>query len=367
MAILGQPVKTRPHTFGDGFVLIEVDEKGAGMKNRNVFNMVSAVMICAGTVYAQESLTITTYYPSPYGVYDQLEAYRAAVGDVNGDGNIDAADIPATPGSLAVARYLSVNVVIPKAVALNVGGQLAAWDDQGAVLLGSDTSSAHVELREPDNTGTPYIDFTDDDSLDYRARIILQDPGNLLVQGTNLAVADGNSSNRKLYVDGTIGCSDAQAGATKQVYDIAEVMPVTGHVAEGDTVVLDPAKDRQLLKSARAYDTLVVGVISSESSQAKSRGIFFIGDKKLSEDGTGIPHAFVSIAGQVAVNVCLENGPIKPGDLLVTSSVPGCAMKGTDKDKMTGAVVGKAMEHFDGRNASGKKDKGQIIALLMLR
>lgn len=34
----------------------------------------------------------------------------------------------------------------------------------------------------------------------------------------------------------------------------------------------------------------------------------------------------------------------QPGDLLVTSSTPGYAMKGTDRNRMLGAVVGKALE-----------------------
>jgi hypothetical protein len=42
-----------------------------------------------------------------------------------------------------------------------------------------------------------------------------------------------------------------------------------------------------------------------------------------------------------------ENGPIHPGDLLVTASRPGYAMKGTDRSQMFGAVIGKALGHLD--------------------
>ena len=38
-----------------------------------------------------------------------------------------------------------------------------------------------------------------------------------------------------------------------------------------------------------------------------------------------------------------ENGAIHPGDLLVTSSLPGHAMMGTDRSRMMGAVVGKSL------------------------
>ena len=45
-----------------------------------------------------------------------------------------------------------------------------------------------------------------------------------------------------------------------------------------------------------------------------------------------------------------EKGPIARGDLLVTSSRPGYAMKGTDRARMPGAVVGKAMEALPAGN-----------------
>ncbi len=55
----------------------------------------------------------------------------------------------------------------------------------------------------------------------------------------------------------------------------------------------------------------------------------------------------MAMTGIVPTKVSAENGPIKPGDLLVTSSRPGYAMKGTDRTRMIGAVLGKAMGHLD--------------------
>ena len=57
-----------------------------------------------------------------------------------------------------------------------------------------------------------------------------------------------------------------------------------------------------------------------------------------------IPMAMVGI---VPTKVSAENGPIKKGDLLVTASIPGHAMKGTDRGRMLGAVVGKALGNLD--------------------
>src|SRR5579871_2273848 len=52
----------------------------------------------------------------------------------------------------------------------------------------------------------------------------------------------------------------------------------------------------------------------------------------------------LAIVGIVPCKVSAENGPIARGDLLVTSSRPGYAMRGTDRARMLGAVVGKALE-----------------------
>ena len=58
----------------------------------------------------------------------------------------------------------------------------------------------------------------------------------------------------------------------------------------------------------------------------------------------------LAIVGIVPCKVSAENGPIQPGDLLVTSSTPGHAMKGTDRTRMLGAVVGKALEPLNEGN-----------------
>jgi hypothetical protein len=62
----------------------------------------------------------------------------------------------------------------------------------------------------------------------------------------------------------------------------------------------------------------------------------------------------------VPCKVTSANGAIKRGDLLVSSPEPGYAMKGTDRLRLAGAVVGKAMQPL----ASGK---GTIEVLVTLQ
>ncbi len=68
----------------------------------------------------------------------------------------------------------------------------------------------------------------------------------------------------------------------------------------------------------------------------------------------------MAMVGIVPTMVSTENGAIRRGDLLVTSSILGYAMKGTNRRRMLGAVVGKAMAPLD----SGK---GIIDVLVMLQ
>ena len=60
----------------------------------------------------------------------------------------------------------------------------------------------------------------------------------------------------------------------------------------------------------------------------------------------------MAMIGIVPVKVSTENGPVSPGDLLVTSSMPGYAMKGTDREHLTGAVLGKALGSVTGNTGT---------------
>ncbi|MBK6992690.1 MAG: hypothetical protein IPH34_13085 [Chitinophagaceae bacterium] len=61
----------------------------------------------------------------------------------------------------------------------------------------------------------------------------------------------------------------------------------------------------------------------------------------------------MGVIGVIPTKVCLEGGAIKRGDLLVTSSISGVAMK-ADPDKVkVGQVLGKALQDYN-QNTVGK-------------
>ena len=52
------------------------------MRNLFILGLIGLAVIISGLAFAQEeSITITTYYPAPYGVYREMRAKRMAIGD----------------------------------------------------------------------------------------------------------------------------------------------------------------------------------------------------------------------------------------------------------------------------------------------
>ncbi len=157
--------------------------------------------------------------------------------------------------------------------------------------------------------------------------------GNILVGSVGQ-----NPDTTVFRVDGS-GRVFADGGFRPFGADFAESLPVKGSregYAPGDLLVIDPSGERRLVLSGTPYSTLVAGVYSTKPGVVASQ--HRIDDPALDNE---VPLAVVGI---VPCKVTAENGPIAAGDLLVTSSMPGRAMKGTDRARMLGAVVGKALE-----------------------
>jgi hypothetical protein len=149
--------------------------------------------------------------------------------------------------------------------------------------------------------------------------------GNLNLKGSGTSIA---------FADGTVQ-STAWNGSLVGG-DYAESVNALGDrraYEPGDVLVLSDVDGADITKSSEPYSRLVAGIYSSKPGILGRRQS---GNKAESE----LPMAMVGI---VPTKVNTEGGAIRRGDLLVTSSTPGYAMRGTDQTKMLGAVVGKAM------------------------
>jgi len=118
--------------------------------------------------------------------------------------------------------------------------------------------------------------------------------------------------------------------------DFAEPFPVTGSACEpGSVVVFAPEVPGRVQMCSRPADTRVAGVVSGAGGIRP--GLM------LSQEGHVEGDVLVALMGQVYVKCTAENGPILPGDRLVTSSTPGHAMRASDGERVEGALIGKAV------------------------
>jgi hypothetical protein len=137
--------------------------------------------------------------------------------------------------------------------------------------------------------------------------------------------------------------------------DYAESVHVAGSVEKyqpGDVLSVAPDGNGRFVRSASAYSTTVAGIYSTKPGVLGSSHA--MGTAEFKEE---IP---LAINGIVPCKVSAENGAVEPGDLLVAASTPGYAMKGTDRSKMLGAVVGKSLGAL-------KDGKGLIPVLVTLQ
>ncbi|MFH1845947.1 MAG: hypothetical protein ABH869_00080, partial [Candidatus Omnitrophota bacterium] len=133
------------------------------------------------------------------------------------------------------------------------------------------------------------------------------------------------------------------SSTTEIGYDVAELFDTIDTVEVGDVLVA--STDNKLKASDKPYQETILGVVSG------SPAILFEGSTlEIAPtpggftEGTKPP---VALAGRVPVKVTMENGSIKAGDYITSSSKPGYAMKAIK----SGMVIGIALEDL---NEEGK-------------
>jgi len=292
------------------------------------------ILVVAGvpSSFAQtETITITTYYPSPFGIYNELRAKKMAIGasyynpagtsindpaDLIVEGNVGvgtsspASMLSISGGASIGSGYVGTaapadGMIIQGDVGIGVSNPRNTLDVEGKVAIGASYSGANVA---PDN--------------------------GMIVEGS-VGIGTTSLGGRKLKVDG----GDVEFTGTLYVSDIygadiAETYLMEGKASPGDVMVVDVNNDERLVKSKRPYSLLVAGVVSSKPA-------IVIGRDKRGGRGSYKP---LALKGIVLCKVTSEGGEIRRGDILVTSSKPGYAMK-ADLRKITvpTQVVGIAL------------------------
>jgi hypothetical protein len=112
----------------------------------------------------------------------------------------------------------------------------------------------------------------------------------------------------------------------------------------GDVLIISQSSDRKVEKSSSPYSTLVAGVFATKPG-------VLLTEKNAEQDQLD-QMVSMGVIGVIPTKVCLEGGVIKRGDLLVTSSMAGVAMKGDPDRVKVGQVIGKALQDYDSPGVS---------------
>jgi hypothetical protein len=117
------------------------------IKALNLFSWL-IFLFCSSAFSATETLTVTTYYPTPLGVYSRLATTTLGVGDTNGANGLEGADAP-NPATHPGDAWIAGNVGIgtnTTANKLDVSGSTVI----GATYAGATVAPANSLLVEGD-------------------------------------------------------------------------------------------------------------------------------------------------------------------------------------------------------------------------
>ena len=145
-----------------------------------------------------------------------------------------------------------------------------------------------------------------------------------------------------MFPDGTTQSTAYSGTCVATGGDYAESVDVKGPKASyepGDVMVIGTESTSDVTKSSEPYSTLVAGIYSSKPG--------YVGRRQTTNPQLATSEIPMAMIGNVPTKVSTENGSIHRGDLLVSSSTPAYAMKGTDHNRMAGAILGKAMGSLD--------------------
>jgi hypothetical protein len=139
----------------------------------------------------------------------------------------------------------------------------------------------------------------------------------------------------------------SDVGFNTPAADFAEMLPAVANLEPGDVLIM--GNDGKLQRSTRPYQASVVGVYSTKPG--------FVGGSPVNGPlANTVPLAMVGI---VPVKVTALNGAIHIGDLLVSSALPGRAMRAGSNPPI-GTIIGKALGPLD-------RGTGTIMMLVMMR
>ena len=285
-------------------------------------------------------------------------------------GMVSAVPVPAsltTFDDVQITGMMGIGTT-PSRAKLDVAGHILASDSiRVEGYTAPYTSGAGLELGYVSGTG--YVTGYNRSLGRYTplvlrgAPLIFRNGGvDVLTVTTGNLVGIGTSNpTTKLQVAGDIRVDGTGTVKVMEILggsDLAEKFRVHTDATEekaapGMVLCIDPDHPGELLTCRKPYDSKVAGVISGAGGLHSGMVMGQAGTLAFGD----LP---VTLAGRVYCLADATQSAIAPGDLLTTSASIGHAMKATDHDRATGAILGKAMTPL------AKGEKGLVLVLVSL-
>ena len=328
---------------GDQSVTGNVTASGVVSGQRATFNTSAAnAQALRSDSLATNGIGVYGRAPASGGTGVYAEGFTAVVGS----GTSTGVFATSTGGSAVLARsnattgpHFGVSGVSTSTTGTGVAGE--------SIAVSGSTVGVRGTVHSPAGTAVVGVSVHDDGTA------ALFNVGTTSAANGQIIVGQSNGLNR-FRVDAT-GKGFFNNGTQVGGADFAESVAVTGDretYEPGDVLIIDATGNRVMQKSSHPYSTMVAGIYSTKPGVLANP--YGMDDPRMAAE---VPLAIIGI---VPCKVSTENGAIAPGDLLVTSSTPGFAMKGSDRSRMLGAVVGKALEPL-------KSGSGTILVLVTLQ
>jgi hypothetical protein len=265
-----------------------------------------------------------------------------------------------TVQAVSSSAALSVNQGSTGRIAefLDGGAVVAAFDAVGNLGVGTGSPAAKLNVVEASTNANAVslrrnaVATVNADLLEL-ATAVNSDPNSQFIEAEN-----GADIEFRVWGDGDVTADGTFIGGGADFAEMVKVTRGAHSVEPGDVIVIDAQSQRGFVKSSEARSTLVAGVYSTKPGVLASEhdwdqlaievglappvrdGGESAAVKPL-EVGRRIDEVPLAVVGIVPCKASAENGPIAAGDLLVTSTIPGHAMR--DGAPNAGTIVGKAL------------------------
>ncbi|MCL5435283.1 MAG: site-specific integrase [Patescibacteria group bacterium] len=306
-------------------------------------------------------------------IYIGASSLYSSAGKITSNGSAGATGVSGGTGSGGGAGgsiYLNTGTAILGTVNANGGGGGAGSGTNYAGGGGGDggTGRIHITANSINGTSNPVADTTgsaigSSGSINgtlYSGNATIYNTLQLYGNGSMLQLYDYGTTTPTRPNNGDLALGNVGSGATQGRLFIQSggtnfyfSSAGTGDFSEffknsdptlttGQVVSVDSSTSRAVIKTTKAYDNGIVGVIARPGEGTQNNN---------NQDGTrenDPNYKNVSLLGQTPVVVSNINGDIHTGDKLTSSNIPGVAMKATQP----GFIVGTALEAFTCSNSN---------------